>query len=75
MDDGEEWMENDEVPDVLRAKLQALKLFRNRSLAHGAAENALEIATPALKMFATLLEHNGSLNPEAEEKYAFSSQL
>ncbi|KAG2003330.1 cohesin-associated protein Pds5 [Coprinopsis cinerea AmutBmut pab1-1] len=75
MDDGEEWMENDEVPDVLRAKLQALKLFRNRSLAHGAAENALEIATPALKMFATLLEHNGSLNPEAEENPKFLSRM
>ncbi|TFK20656.1 cohesin-associated protein Pds5 [Coprinopsis marcescibilis] len=75
MEDGEEWMEKDDIPEFLRAKIQALKVCRNRCLAHSTAEKALEIATPSLKMFATLLEHNGSLNPDVIEDPKFLSRM
>ena len=68
MQTDEEWFEDHEVPDELEAKLLALKVCRNRSLAFGSSEKALEISTPVLKMFASILENNGSLVPEANEK-------
>ncbi|KAJ7446638.1 armadillo-type protein [Mycena latifolia] len=60
MDTEEEWADESEVSDNLRAKILALKVCRNRSLAHASSENAIEIATPVFKMLATLLEHGGS---------------
>ena len=56
------------MPDELRAKILALKVCRNRCLAHASSEKALEIATPVLKLLATLLEHEGSLNMPVEEE-------
>ena len=67
MEDGEEWFE-DEVPELLRAKVQALKACRSRCLAHSSSDKAVEIATPVMKLCATLLEHSGSLNSEIEEE-------
>jgi sister chromatid cohesion protein PDS5 len=68
MDTEEEWIPDEDVLPSLRAKVFALKVCRNRCLALASSDNALENATPALKMFASVLEHNGSLNPEAEEE-------
>jgi sister-chromatid-cohesion protein PDS5 len=68
MDTEEEWADESEVSDNLRAKILALKICRNRSLAHAAADNAIEIATPVLKMLATLLEHGGSFIAESGEE-------
>lgn len=56
-----DWVENEEMADELRAKILALKVCRNRCLAHAESENGAEIATPVLKMLATLMEHEGSL--------------
>jgi sister-chromatid-cohesion protein PDS5 len=67
MDDGEEWFENDNVPELLRAKVQALKVCRYRCLAHADKGNALDLAAPVMKLYATLLEHNGSLPPQGKE--------
>ncbi|KAM6492441.1 Armadillo-type fold [Amanita muscaria] len=67
METDEEWFEDYEVPEELRAKLLALKVCRNRSLAFGSSEKALEIATPVLKMLSSVLENNGSLSPDATE--------
>lgn len=69
MDDGEEWVEDEDLSNNLRAKLLSLKVCRNRCLAHASADRPLEIATPVLKLFATLLEHSGSLNPDVVEEY------
>ena len=72
MDAEEEWVLDEDVSPALRAKVLALKVCRNRSLAHGSSDKALEISTPALKMFATLLEHNGSFSASSErEEYAY----
>ena len=65
----EEWFEDEEVPDDLLSKILALKVIRNRCLAHKSDENALEIATPVLKLLATLLEFDGSTNGQIEEEY------
>ena len=65
-----DWVENGEISDELRAKILALKVCRNRCLAHTEADNAAEIATPVLKMLATLVEHEGSLIPNIAEEYA-----
>ncbi|EDR01919.1 uncharacterized protein LACBIDRAFT_254367 [Laccaria bicolor S238N-H82] len=71
----EEWVEDEDVSDNLRAKLLSLKVCRNRGLAHSASEKALEIATPVLKMLATLLEHNGSLVPNVQEDPKVMSRM
>ena len=64
----EDWFEDDEVPDELRSKILALKVLRNRCLAHKSKEQALEIATPVLKLLATLIEFEGSVSHQLEEK-------
>ncbi|KAF8189855.1 cohesin-associated protein Pds5 [Mycena galopus ATCC 62051] len=75
MDTEEEWADESEVSDNLRAKILALKVCRNRSLAHAEKENALEIATPVIKMLATLLEHGGSFIAESGEDPKVMSRM
>ncbi|KAJ7839550.1 armadillo-type protein [Mycena olivaceomarginata] len=75
MDTEEEWADEADVSDNLRAKILALKVCRNRSLAHADKENALEIATPVLKMLATLLEHGGSFIAESGEDPKVMSRM
>lgn len=69
MDDDEEWQPEEDVTPTTRAKILSLKVCRHRSLAHASSEKALEIATPVLKMFATLIEHNGSFSSNVAEEY------
>ncbi|CAA7268353.1 unnamed protein product [Cyclocybe aegerita] len=64
----EEWLENEEVPDELHAKILALKVCRNRCLAHAKEEGALDIASPVLKLLATLIEHEGSVGPDVDDE-------
>ena len=68
MDTDEEWVENADMSPELRAKIMALKVFRNRCLAQTASENALEIAKPVLKMFLTLLQFSGSLSEDTDDE-------
>ncbi|THH15253.1 hypothetical protein EW146_g5196 [Bondarzewia mesenterica] len=62
MDDESEWTDNDVLSPALRAKIISLKVCRNRCLAHASSDTAIDIATPVLKMFITLLEYRGSLS-------------
>jgi sister chromatid cohesion protein PDS5 len=71
MDVENEWFEDDEVPAELRAKILALKVCRNRSLAHASSESALEISTPVLKMLTTLLLNNGSFKPDSDDECVY----
>ncbi|KAF7350447.1 Sister chromatid cohesion protein pds5 [Mycena venus] len=75
MDTEEEWADESDVSDNLRAKILALKVCRNRSLAHAKKENALEIATPVLKMLATLLECGGSFIADSGEDPKVMSRM
>ncbi|KAF8156995.1 armadillo-type protein [Crassisporium funariophilum] len=74
-EDDEEWVEDGEVSDELRAKVLSLKVCRNRCLAHATSEQALEIAAPVLKLLATLVEHEGSLSVDAEEDPKVKSRM
>ncbi|KAJ3999568.1 armadillo-type protein [Lentinula boryana] len=60
-DDGEEWVEDDEVSDNLKAKIAALKVLRYRTISHANSKNAIDISTPVLKMLVTVLDRGGSL--------------
>jgi sister-chromatid-cohesion protein PDS5 len=75
MDAEEEWVLDEDVSPTLQAKILALKVCRNRSLAHGSSEKALEISTPVLKMFASLLEHNGSFSASFSEREEYAHIL
>lgn len=65
----EEWVEDYAMSPLLRAKLYALKVCRNRCLAHASSETAVEIARPVLKMFIAILQNIGSLTAEAQDEY------
>ena len=72
MDAEEEWVIDEDVSTTLQAKILALKVCRNRSLAHASSDKALEISTPVLKMFGTLLEHNGSFSASFSESEEYA---
>ncbi|KAI0280430.1 armadillo-type protein [Russula aff. rugulosa BPL654] len=67
MDVDAEWIEKSDVPPSLSKKIKALKVCRNRCLAHATSDAALDIATPVLRMLFALLEHGGSLQAENED--------
>ncbi|KAJ7432911.1 armadillo-type protein [Mycena galericulata] len=71
----EEWADESEVSDNLRAKVLAIKVCRYRSLAHASADNAIEIATPVLKLLASLLDHGGSLMADSGEDPKVMSRM
>lgn len=73
MDTETEWAEDDRVKPALRAKVLALKVCRHRCMAHAGDETALDIASPVLKMFLTLLEHSGSLTVDAQDECVSTS--
>ncbi|KAG6836734.1 hypothetical protein H0H93_004140 [Arthromyces matolae] len=75
MDVEEEWVSDEDASPTLQAKVQALKVFRYRSLAHASDEKASEISTPVLKMLATLLEYSGSFTGEAGEDPKVMSRM
>ena len=64
----EEWIEDTQVSADLRAKTLALKVCRHRCLALAESDEALEIATPVLRMLITLIQHNGSFTADASDR-------
>lgn len=71
MDVDNDWVEDGDMALVQRARILALKVCRNRCLANASTETTLELATPALKMFSTLLEHSGSFSADAPDRLGF----
>ena len=65
MNTDDEWVEDAQMPPLLRCKLLAIKVCRNRCLAHANSEQAMEIASPVLRMLMTLLQYSGSLTEDA----------
>ncbi|KAF9068921.1 armadillo-type protein [Rhodocollybia butyracea] len=61
-DDGEEWAEDDEISNNLKARIVALKVLRYRTISHANSKNAVDISTPVFRMLATILDHGGSLS-------------
>lgn len=68
MDTDVDWVEDEDVPPRLRARILALKVCRNRCLAHASTDTALEVATPVLKMLSTLVGHGGSYSADATDE-------
>ncbi|KAG8216411.1 hypothetical protein J3R82DRAFT_6516 [Butyriboletus roseoflavus] len=75
MDVDDDWVEDDNMMPMQKARILALKVCRNRCLANASAETALELATPALKMFSTLLEHSGSFSADAPDSPPVKSRM
>ena len=67
----DEWISDEHLSYGLRAKILALKVCRNRCIAHAAADTALDIARPVIRMFSTVLQYEGSFttNPPDTETY------
>ncbi|KAK0211511.1 armadillo-type protein [Armillaria fumosa] len=74
-DTEEEWVEDDVMPDLLRAKILALKVFKNRSLAYADSDKGLMVSGPPLKIFKQLVEMNGALSPDITEDPKFIARL
>ncbi|KAG1784584.1 armadillo-type protein [Suillus plorans] len=75
MDSDADWVEDDDVQPRLRARILALKVCRNRCLAHASTDTALEVATPVLKMLSTLLDHAGSYSADATDDPKVKSRM
>lgn len=71
MDVDDDWVQDDDMAPIQKARVLALKVCRNRCLANASAETAVELATPALKMFSTLLEHSGSFSADSPDRLGF----
>lgn len=72
-DDAEEWAPDADVSSLTKAKLLSMKICRNRCIAHGGSDSALDLGNPVLTMFLTLLAHGGSMSEEARDECVFSS--
>lgn len=67
-----DWEPDENLTPRARAKLAALKLCSNRCVAHATTEGAIQVATPVLKLFLTIL--NQPLNePNPKGYFATSS--
>jgi sister-chromatid-cohesion protein PDS5 len=75
MDVDAEWIEKSNIPPSLSKKIKALKVCRNRCLAHATSDAALDIATPVLRMLFALLEHGGSLQAENEDELVYLHEI
>jgi hypothetical protein len=71
--EGDEWLEDTQLPPLLRAKLLALKVCRKRCLAQAGSAIAGDIARPVLRMFVTLLENTGALRADSDDECAIPS--
>ncbi len=73
MQTDQDWVED--PPPTLRAKVLALKVCRNRCLAHAESETALEISQPVIRMFSTVLQYEGVFKAGAHENASTKSRL
>ncbi|RPD70263.1 hypothetical protein L226DRAFT_526109 [Lentinus tigrinus ALCF2SS1-7] len=64
METDTDWLEDAAIPLELKAKILALKVCRNRCLAHVESETALDIAQPVIQMFLTVLQYEGSFSAD-----------
>ena len=51
----EVWIDESEVTARAQAKLRSLKLLVNRAVAHAAAEDAIEVVQPVLRLLVKIL--------------------
>ncbi|KAF7323824.1 hypothetical protein MKEN_00603700 [Mycena kentingensis (nom. inval.)] len=81
MDVDEEWAEDSDISDNLRTKVLALKVLRNRCLAHVKADgksvdgDMKDVAGPVIRMLAQLLENGGSMIADSGEDKKVMSRM
>ncbi|KAI0634818.1 armadillo-type protein [Trametes polyzona] len=75
MDTDQDWVSDTAMPLELRAKVLALKVCRNRCLAHASSEIALEIAQPVIRMFSTVLQYEGAFAADARDSATVKSRM
>ena len=75
MDMDEEWIPDEDVTPTMRARILCLKICRNRSMSHASSDKAMDMSTPTMKLFATILDHNGSPSGLSGERYVRSVLL
>ncbi|KAI0371302.1 hypothetical protein BV20DRAFT_1120710 [Pilatotrama ljubarskyi] len=75
MQTDEDWVEDANMSLELRAKVLALKVCRNRCLAHAGSDTALEIAQPVIRMFSTVLQYEGAFSAGARDSAQTKSRL
>ncbi|TCD68846.1 hypothetical protein EIP91_009560 [Steccherinum ochraceum] len=75
MDTDSEWIENDDLSPLLRAKIFAIKTCQNRCLAHQDDESVGDIAKPVLKMLSTIIQCGGSFTADSNDDPKIKARL
>lgn len=68
MVDEQEWFEDHQVPTSLKTRLMALKVCRNRCMAHVGGELEGEVAAPLLKLTMSILLNHGSVTANDDDE-------
>lgn len=71
-DSVEEWVEEESLPPLARAKILAIKVCRHRCLVYAKNDAALDVATPVIRMLFTYLELQGLISEECNEECVYS---
>ncbi|MBW0491031.1 hypothetical protein O181_030746 [Austropuccinia psidii MF-1] len=59
----EDWIADEELSDLNKARIEGLKLLTNRCIAFATLAEALAISAPVLKLLWQLMEGNGKIGP------------
>ena len=71
METDDHWVPDDALPLDLFAKILAMKICRNRCLAHAQSETALDIAQPTIRMFSEVLQYEGSFSANVNDECVY----
>ncbi|GAB1522287.1 Sister chromatid cohesion protein pds5 [Rhizoctonia solani] len=74
-DADEEWVEDNQLNAIGKAKLLALKVMHNRCLAHVNSDAALDVSQPVFKLLFAILEHGGAVNPSIDYDSRIKARL
>ncbi|PVF91902.1 hypothetical protein CPB86DRAFT_777592 [Serendipita vermifera] len=61
--DQSEWCREDDLEPIILAKIQSLRLFTNRCIAHAKEQTAGQIGQPVSKLLLDTLDQEGSFSP------------
>ncbi|KAI0747029.1 armadillo-type protein [Daedaleopsis nitida] len=75
MDTDDHWIADESLPLDLSAKILAMKVCRNRCLAHAESETALDIAQATIRMFSEVLQYEGSFSADASDNPQTKARL
>ncbi|GJJ10554.1 hypothetical protein Clacol_004781 [Clathrus columnatus] len=75
MEEMDEWASDEEVSDLIVAKILGVKICRNRCLVHANSETALANASPVLTMLLNILAHGGSMEEDVADNPKVKSRI